>query len=193
MKISFVVLFLLTSTCFANDLQLGLMAGANYSNFQWNNSAVGGGFATTGYSGSGGVLLSFFEAQHLGFRISGIDNLVSSSSSGTGNSSTLTATVTGSTFATAATVAFNFDAGPGRHSIGVGYGYESLTSLSCTGTTSFPKASSGAGLVVDLKEVLKSGLFGYAQGFLPVDNLAAFNMISSVFVGVGYDFGQRSK
>lgn len=87
-----------------------------------------------------------------------------------------------------ATVNYNFDAGPGRHSVGIGYGYESFSSLTCAGTTTFPKSTSGGGLAIDIKEHMKNGAFGYAVGILPVDNMTAFNLISTLIVGVGYDF-----
>jgi hypothetical protein len=185
----FILILVFENLCDAGEFQLGLMLGANYSSYQWNTSTAGASFATTGYSGSGGLLLSFFQNHRIGFRITGLDNYISSTGSGSGSVSSQTATITGTVPAAAATLAFNFDAGPGRHSIGVGYGYESFGSLSCSGTSTFPTSTSGAGLVVDIKEVMKSGLFGYAEGFLPVDNLSAFSAISTVFVGVGYDFG----
>ena len=179
--------------CVASEVQLGVMVGANYSNYQWNTSTGGPSFSTTGYSGSGGVLISLFQSHKVGLRITGLDNYINSTGPGSAALSSQTATISGTVPAAAMTIDFNFDAGPGRHSIGVGYGYESFGALSCSGTTTFPKSTSGGGLTVDLKEVMKSGLFGYAEGFLPVDNLSAFSNLSTVFVGVGYDFGAGSK
>jgi hypothetical protein len=186
-KIIFVISILVFGNlCAASEVQLGVMLGANYSSYKWDASSDK--FSTTGYGAGGGILLSFFQNKRMGFRVVGLDNYINSKGV---SDSGQTAKITGTAPSGAVTLTFNFDQASIRNSVGIGYGYESFSGLKCagTGSTTFPTSSSGGGLVVDFKVALKPGTYGYAQGFLPVDNLTAFSSIIRGFVGMGYDFG----